>query len=227
MIRIYYEVVLNSLNEKGFVETIKHIWFTISEITFDLRYATETRSWIKLSELDINSPNVSSGTFYAPTRAGVFRKLMRKLKCPKDAVFIDFGCGKGKTLILAMEQGFNKIIGVDFSGLLCEIATRNVEIYKRKTNSASNVEILLMDAVDYEIKDEDVIFYFFNPFDDKIFEKILINIKKSLENCKRKIWIIYYNPIFSEIFDRNREFLPLRRKYTFQGHNIFVYENNL
>ena len=150
---------------------------------------------------------------------------MKELELFKEAVFIDYGCGKGKCLFLAMEQGFCKVVGVEFSRLLCDIASRNVDIYKQKTKSLSQVNVVLKDVVDYEIKDEDSIFYFFNPFDDKVIGKIQLNIRTSLKNCKRKIWLIYNNPIYNEVFDKNCEFLPLKSEFVYSGHKIFVYEN--
>ena len=51
-----------------------------------------------------------------------FRRLMRTLSLPPGSGFVDFGCGKGRVLLLAAGFGFARITGVEFAKELCDIA---------------------------------------------------------------------------------------------------------
>ena len=39
---------------------------------------------------------------------------------------VDFGCGKGRVLVVAAYYGFNKITGIDFAKELCDEARKNI-----------------------------------------------------------------------------------------------------
>ncbi len=49
-------------------------------------------------------------------------------------------------------------------------------------------------AEEYQIKDSDTVFYFFNPFSVKILSKVLASIKESYYNCNRQRKLIFYYP---------------------------------
>ena len=46
---------------------------------------------------------------------------------------MDLGCGKGRVLMLAVEYGFARVTGVDYSASLCEIARRNLDVLRART----------------------------------------------------------------------------------------------
>ncbi len=225
MKNIYFQEFFTSIKDVGLLKTIEHIWFTSLDYSFDLRYGTKTMSWESLEILDVESSNIHRGIDYHPTRARPFRKLMKKLNLPSSGVFVDFGSGKGKCLLLAIEWGFQKVVGLEFSNKLSEIAKENIGIYQKKTDRKSQIDLVVTDVMDYKIKDDENIFYFFNPFDDIVFGKVLNNIKKSLDTKHRKIWLIYYNPLCHDVFEKCDGFIKKSGEYKFDGHTIFVYEN--
>ncbi len=221
----YLREFLHTVNREGFVQTLQHVKSTILDTAFDLQYGTNTVLWEKLGDLDIPSKNRDRGVDYHPTRTRPFRHLMDHLNIPQDNVFVDFGCGKGRTLLLAMEYGFQRVVGIDFSKRLCDIAQRNIAIYRKKSMCRSKTEIILSDVVNYSIKDDESIFYIFNPFDRVVLKKVLLNIRWSLELNSRKIWLIYYNPIWCDVIAEQKPFLSKKGEFDAEGHQIFVYEN--
>ena len=48
---------------------------------------------------------------------------------------------------------------------------------------------------------EDSIFFFFNPFDEKIVLEVVKNIMKSIRHYPRKVFVVYLNPMHKEIFE--------------------------
>lgn len=113
--------------------------------------------------------------------------------------FVDFGCGKGRALAVAAFYGFKKITGVDFSEDFCLAATQNNHIVKEHFPE-TRFQIHCMDATDYLIQRDDTVFFFFNPFDDVVMLKVAKNILASQKEFPREIVIVYFNPLFLEIF---------------------------
>jgi hypothetical protein len=60
-----------------------------------------------------------------------------------------------------------------------------------------------MDAGDYEIGDDDDVFFFYNPFGRPVFERVLANIRRSHESRPRHIHLIYGNPTQRQTLDED------------------------
>jgi len=133
-------------------------------VAFDLRHGTNTTLWVNLNRLNIQSENAARGVDYQPTQVIPLRRLFKELEIPRDKVFVDLGCGKGRVLLVAAEAGFRDLRGVEFSSELCEVATANCARYSEKTGSQAVFRIVHSDVVDYPMKDADI-FFLFNPFD--------------------------------------------------------------
>ena len=134
---------------------------------------------------------------------------MNTIDFPSDSVFVDLGCGKGKVLLMASEYGFKRIVGVEFSHELCQDAKKNLFIYRKKVGVDMNVSIIESDVVDYEIEDDENVFFMFNPFDEVVMSKVLSNINMSLEKKPREIWLIYYNPLCGDIIEKQGNFVKV------------------
>jgi SAM-dependent methyltransferase len=155
--------------------------------TFDARYAIDTAGIVHLHELDVTGANVRYGVRYEPTNPEWFRDLIGWLPIDyRDFVFVDFGAGKGRALVLASEFPFKRIVGVEFSSTLAEIARRNVE----RLSERADFEVRCTDAVDYELPDEPCVLYFYNPFASPVLQKVLANIRRSLERMPRHLFIV-------------------------------------
>jgi SAM-dependent methyltransferase len=154
---------------------------------FDADYAIETAGIVHLHELDIQGANVRYGVRYEPTNPEWFRDLIGCLPIDyRDFVFVDFGAGKGRALVLASEFPFKRIVGVEFSSTLAEIGRRNVE----RLSERANFEVRCADAVDYELPDEPCVLYFYNPFASPVLRRVLENIRGSLERTPRRMFIV-------------------------------------
>ena len=146
---------------------------------------------LELQDLNIESPNVIHGIRYQPTPTGAFRQMMNALDIPaRDFVFVDFGCGKGRTLLLAADFGFKRVIGVEFSSDLAGVAAANA----RKARLERQVEVVCQDASEFEPPADKCVFYFFLPFVDPIMSKVVDNIKRSLARNPRQFRIVCYDP---------------------------------
>ena len=56
-----------------------------------------------------------------------------------DFVFVDYGSGKGRTLLVAAEFPFKKIVGVEIAQELHAIAGKNVDQYRGNNRKCARV----------------------------------------------------------------------------------------
>ncbi|MCP4607149.1 MAG: class I SAM-dependent methyltransferase [Planctomycetes bacterium] len=214
----------------GLKRTVKLIQSRLEDYVFDIRYGTDTMRQVELDDLEIESENKHRAEAYGATKVRHFEKLMQALDLPIESGFVDFGSGKGRVLLMASQNGFKKVVGVEFSRELCEIARRNISIYKEKVGIEANIEVYEGDAANYEIKNDENIFFFFHPFDELLMNKVLGNIVRSLEKQPRKIWLIdhdhwaYRDNSYRDIIKGHDVFVKLD-EYVFDGYESSVYVN--
>ena len=198
-----------SIKKRGLIKTVflvpqkTYVYLSkLGDRVFDVRHGTDTFEIVELETLHITSANKERGIRYEPTRARAFFSMMTTLDLPLDSGFVDFGCGKGRVLLMAMECGFSKVTGVDFSAELCDVAGKNVAAYQSKHGTRADVGVYNVDAVDYRVRDDDAVFYFFNPFDETVLSRVMDNIAASLAAVPRHAWIIYHNPLWRHVIER-------------------------
>ena len=185
-------IVLRNIRKVGPVTTLRYVF---SDLFFDMRYGVETINTVMLDELEIDSPNKAHGRYYEGSNAHLFAQIMAILGVdPATGCFIDFGSGKGKAMLLAAERGFRKVIGVEFSPELAAICRRNIDVFRRRTRTRTEFEVVQADAAQYPIPAEANLLYFNNPFDEVLIGKVIGNILKSLRDCPREIIVVHAHP---------------------------------
>jgi SAM-dependent methyltransferase len=185
--------IVDSAKKRGVWRTIHLIGH---ELLYDVRNGTDTAGLIFMDELrDVDATLSVSATNYQGISPVLFRELFSGLSWPlHESTMVDFGCGKGRALLLAAEFGVKEIIGVEFSERLCEVAEANVRKYRSATNSSRKFEIVHSDATQFSIPDRADIFFFFNPFGGPVLESVLDRIEHSLRRHPRPALLIYMNP---------------------------------
>ncbi len=139
------------------------------------------------------------GTFhspYQPTDPALFHEMMAALAIDFDQfTFIDLGSGKGRTLLMASEYPFRKIVGVELIEELHRAAEENTRAYKSSTQRCSEIQAVCGDARDFELPDQPLVLYLFNPLPEAALRQLIERLEKSLARSPRPVWIIYHNPI--------------------------------
>jgi len=71
---------------------------------------------------------------YQPTDPALFREMMASLPIELDTfTFVDLGSGKGRTLLMASEYPFRRIVGVELLPALHQVAQENLARYKSES----------------------------------------------------------------------------------------------
>ena len=212
----------DSIKRRGLLRTSRIAGSTACDFLFDLRHGTDTRRWVEAEELDTNSENKAHAVHYQATKARPFLKLLRSLDLPKDSVFVDFGSGKGRVLLLASFHGFKRVVGVEFSPQLCALARSNIATFSKGAPLGSPIDVVEADATRFEIGADLNVFYLYNPFDPPVLSKVLDNLRRSVEAAPRKWWLIYNTPKHHELIERSGLFKDCSR-HEIGGTEFMVY----
>ncbi len=154
---------------------------------------------------------------YEPSNWLILKRIHQTIHFSPTDVFADFGSGKGKMVFLAARYPFKRVIGIEISKPLHDIAQKNIR-NTQKSFACENIHLVNMDVLDYEIPEDLTIAYFFNPFVNDIFIRVIDNIHQSFLQTPRSIWIVYKNP-------KMRHHLDTCDWLDFRGihHNIAFY----
>lgn len=182
---------------------------------FDLEHDVDTEGaingWTYLSDLDIPSKNWIYGRNYIAIEPARFRHLLAGMNLRfEDFVFVDFGSGKGRALLMASEFPFKRVQGVEFSPELHAIAQQNIAKYAAHRRSGP-VESVCMDFLDYPLPAEPSIFFLYDPCEDAVLVKLLRRIGESLQANPRTLYLIYVAPTDSKSILLNE--VPWLRKW--------------
>ena len=190
----YFRFIYKYWNLQLAVFTIYH------EIIGEKKYGIDTTGTEPLWQYDIDEEDLSEAEAYQPSSYYILEKTFEAL--PPEASqgrIYDFGCGKGRTLAVSMAYGFKKITGIEIIYELAKDAESNIlncRFYKQdvKFNIVNNR------AQDITVSDDGTVFLFFNPFKETLMTEVAENIMQSYERCPRRIFVIYINDVYKNIF---------------------------
>ncbi|GAC1383362.1 MAG: hypothetical protein NVSMB30_30900 [Hymenobacter sp.] len=161
-----------------------------AEVAFDQQYGTDTQVAAHPQPGDVASENFDANFLYLPSPVYAFRRFLANLNIKfEEFTFIDFGSGKGRTLLLASEQPFKRVIGVEYSQPFHARAQVNIEKYQRKR--AGSVESVAGDAAAFDFPPDNLVIYCFNPFPEPVLTQVLANLARSVRARPRPILLVY------------------------------------
>ena len=114
---------------------------------------------------------------YQPTEPAAFHEMIDALRQTgvelHEFTFIDLGSGKGRTLLMASEYPFRRIVGVELLPSLHEIAKENLGKYKSETQKCFALEAVCGDATEFPFPDEPLVIFLFNPFGESGMRRVV------------------------------------------------------
>ncbi len=224
--RTPFQKLKNSLVQDGLFKTMSRMHSMFVDHAFDLRHGINTARVSQLESLTIESENKKRGYGYQATREKPLKQLLEKIApmIPQDSVFVDFGCGKGKVLLIVSNYNFREVRGVEFAPELCTIARCNCDHYNNKKTIRKKIKIIESDAADYKINNDENVFFLFNPFDEIVLARVIDNIITSLKIHPRKVLFIYNNPRHGNIIERQETFVK-SGEYLLSGTRFTLYSS--
>lgn len=146
---------------------------------------------------------------YQPTEPAAFHEMINALQqCTNrdrsvvnfgDFTFIDLGSGKGRTLLMASDYPFRRIVGVELLPSLHQIAQQNLQRYKNEAQKCFALESICCDANSFAFPVEPLVLYLFNPLPESGLRQVLGNLEQSLRAHPRAVYVLYHNPLLGHV----------------------------
>jgi hypothetical protein len=139
---------------------------------------------------------------HQPSEPGLFKQILDELKIDhKRFTFIDLGSGKGRTLLMASDYPFRRIIGAEVIPELHAISLENLQRYQNDQQKCFGLEAWLGDAREFPFPNESMVVYLFNPFPADVLGIVLENLGKTLAASPRESYVIYHNLVHEGVFE--------------------------
>jgi SAM-dependent methyltransferase len=182
---------------------------------FDARFAVETGGVTRLSALHITGNNRRLGVDHIASDPDELERALDSLPGDlKGLTFVDLGSGKGRAVLLASRRPFRRIVGVEFAQELHEAARANVARFPRSEQRCERIELVCADAANYELPDEDLVIFMYNPFGLEVMHTIAARARESLRARPRRMYVLYTNPFYTDAWTA-LGFQPLARRDNF------------
>jgi len=180
------------------------------DIDYDFEHGVDT-TWATVP-LRTRLRELLSGGRYQPSEPALFHQILQALPVlPEGFTFIDLGSGKGRTLLMASDYPFRRIIGVEFLAELDAIARENIARYHSDRQKCFALESEFGDARHFNFSNEPTVLYLFNPFPEHVLLAVLANLRNSLIHSPRPLYVTYHNLVHERIFAAQGWLQPVHR----------------
>ena len=141
---------------------------------------------------------------YQPTEPAVFREMLEGLQQHtaidfRDFIFVDLGSGKGRTLLMASDYPFRRILGIELLPSLHQIALENISKYHGESQKCYALQSICDDATNFVFPAEPTVLYLFHPFPEAGLRRVIANLTESLGRDPRKVYVLYHNPLLENV----------------------------
>lgn len=177
---------------------------------FDRANGYDTSGHLETAEHAQPGVNASEIVPYAGSQPSIVRSALASLPDLADRTFIDLGCGKGRPLLVASEFPFRRLIGVELSQALVDIARSNARIVAERYPGRPAIDVIAGDATRVTLPDEDVVCFMYHPFGRTLLETLRATLERQLAESGRHAFLVYYNPVHGDVIDASPRFVRWR-----------------
>jgi predicted RNA methylase len=180
---------------------------TGSAALLDRPFGLETSREVPLADLGLDDGECRD---YEPSGWLGVERILRRMAPGAGDVFMDLGSGKGRVVLQAARHPFGRVVGVELSPALHEIAVANLRSARPRLRCA-DVELVNADAGDLSIPDDVTVVYLFNPFGGRVFEEFAAALIASADRAPRRIHVVYQRPVEHDRLMATGRFRLVRR----------------
>ncbi|MFD0885342.1 methyltransferase domain-containing protein [Streptosporangium algeriense] len=176
-------------------------------LVFERRYGVRTSDIVSLEEFGLAH---EERVYYSAANWQTLRRTLPRDAVGENDVFVDLGSGMGRMVLeAAWRYPFRKVIGVELSAELSEIARQNVAGTRLRLR-CKDVELVRSDVLDYEIPRDVTVVFLNNPFRGETFATVMRRLIASVDDNPREVTVIYFNPTEDEFLMSTGRFRHLR-----------------
>lgn len=161
-----------------------------SQRAFERFYGIETREHAYLDELGVEG---EGRIFYEGIAWLPLRRALAALEPGPQHVLVDLGSGKGQALVVAGQFRFARVIGVELSDELSEVARANVARARRRLR-VRDFRIETVDVLRWPVPDDLSVVFMYCPFVGELFGQAMERIFESYDRRPRPLHLVYAFP---------------------------------
>jgi SAM-dependent methyltransferase len=165
-------------------------------VQFDAEHHVETAGDLALEKAGISGDQIRAGNgVYRALTGALFHSALAAIPLPHEQYsFVDVGSGKGKVLLMAADYPFRRVVGIEYSPLLHQVAVKNIASYVSSTQRCRDVVAELGDALAYVPPPGPLFFFMFNALAPDMMERWLAGVDRLAgEDSDRAIVVEYTN----------------------------------
>jgi predicted RNA methylase len=192
---------------------LKEAVFNYTEQRNDRKFGINTHATFRARDINSDDPELHFYSSISYKRTGEALSLV-KVDPGKD-VFVDYGSGLGRVVVLAATLPYKRVMGVELSKQLHDDAVINIGKAKPKL-FCKNIDLVNEDARTFHVPDDLTVAYFWSPFGSEILHTVLSNIHKSVKRVPRDFRIIYVYAHGMSCIETIRPQMPWLKNYVEQ-----------
>ena len=144
----------------------------------------------------VGAPNAAAwqGHYEATSYRDLFR-MLRRVGLGRDDVYVDLGCGMGRTVFVANWLGARHAVGVEVNASLIGACRANA---LRSHRDCRGVEFVQGYAQDFS-QDETTVLFLFHPFGRGTLQTVIEGLGASLRAVPRRLRLVYFNAACDDV----------------------------
>ncbi len=182
------------------------------DMQFDRKWGVETSGTLVPTKSETVGWGWLFGIRYQGCNADLLNDILGNISIKHDDfTFIDFGSGKGRAILVASRFPFKKIIGVEYSKKLIQIARHNVTSFPNGEKRCREIKIFHANAATFPIPQGPLFIFLYNPFGRQVMRTLVKNVSVSFQQNPRRIILVYFHPLFADEWKKVGFFIEIRR----------------
>ena len=131
------------------------------------------------------------GHEHEPSGPAHFRQIISALDVRfPETVFVDYGSGAGRAIVLASEFPFKEVIGVELLQTLDARARATVAAIQAAGHRRAPIRLVCADVTAWELPLDPLVIYLYNPFGPRAMRRVMVAIEASLTSRPRPVTIV-------------------------------------
>lgn len=173
---------------------------------FDAQHGIDTSGSVPAEDCAPDAAMAKQISPYGGSQPSIVRAGVASLPDHDRFAFVDLGCGKARPLMVASEFPFRRLVGVEISPALADVARRNAAVIARRYPDRTPIEIQVADATAVSPPAERVVYFMYHPFGRGLVSALVDNIERQLGQGLQHAFFVYYNPVHADVLDRSLRF---------------------
>lgn len=176
---------LQRISKLGTVDGWRWALASAEDALWERYFDVDTRAATVAASRDVPAESIR----YEPLPWFLVRRGVRTLRLGPDDVFVDYGAGLGRALLMAGRSELKRVVGVELLDPLVKLAQQNVRAAQHRLRAP--VELHAIDATRWEVPDDVTVAYLFNPFIGSVMKAVQEKLHASWARHPRKLRLLY------------------------------------